>query len=239
MKKLLIITIVSFITCNAMALEFEPQEGFTNMVFLGMNATNVRNSDFDGKIGGVMGFRTDYTLPKAHGTYITLGIDWTMKGGKASRTVIDPLDGTTAQKATAKTNLHYVEIPLRVGFRYNFNKHIGVYGEIGPYFAIGVGGKHKFEVDADGAQWKDIEDANTWKAFKKSTVNANFQRWDTGIGFRVGSEYNQHYNLMLGCDWGFTDMWRDSYRDAMWNAGAPILGKAKNFNFTLAFGFRF
>ena len=102
------------------------------------------------------------------------------------------------------------------------------------------------DVDADGAVWDEIEEAGTWKAFKKSTAlyHENFQRWDAGFGFRVGAEYNQHYNLMLGCDWGFTDMYRDEYRDAMYEGyrkglvAAP-LAKAKNFNFTIAFGYRF
>ena len=49
---------------------------------------------------------------------------------------------------------------------HNFSKEIGVYGELGPYFAVGVGGKHKLHVDADGAFWDEIEEAGTWKAFK-------------------------------------------------------------------------
>ena len=228
---------------NAMALENEPVQGFTGMAFLGMNASQIHNTNYDGKVGGVMGFRLDYVLPKAHGTYITAGVDWTMKGGKFDTTRDG--EGVTGE-ASVKTNLHYMEIPIRVGFRYNFSKEIGVYGELGPYFAVGVGGKHKLHVDADGAFWDDVEDAGTWKAFKKSTAlyHENYQRWDAGFGFRVGAEYNQHYNLMLGCDWGFTDMYRDEYRDAMYEGyrnglvAAP-LAKAKNFNFTIAFGYRF
>lgn len=240
MKKLVIAALAVLFAGNAMAFEGEPKEGFTSMGFLGVNATHIKNTPYDGKAGGVMGFRVDYILPKAHGTYVTAGIDWAMKGGKFKTIEYDPTDntGTIYADATQKAKLHYVEIPIRVGFRYNISKEIGVYGELGPYFAIGIGGKNKLKVDADGTQWNDVEDDGTWKAFKKSTVNANFQRWDAGFGFRVGAEYNQHYNLMLGCDWGITDMWRDDYRDAMWGAGFP-LAKAKNFNFTLAFGYRF
>ena len=243
MRKILMIALGVLFAGNAMALENEPVQGFTGMAFLGMNASQIHNTNYDGKVGGVMGFRLDYVLPKAHGTYITAGVDWTMKGGK-----FDTFRAWENEDfdATVKTNLHYMEIPIRVGFRYNFSKEIGVYGELGPYFAVGVGGKHKLHVDADGAVWDEIEDAGTWKAFKKSTAlyHENYQRWDAGFGFRVGAEYNQHYNLMLGCDWGFTDMYRDEYRDAMYEGyrkglvAAP-LAKAKNFNFTIAFGYRF
>lgn len=248
MKKLLLMVVAALFAGNAMALDNEPKEGVTAMAFMGLTTSHIKNTLYNGKAGGAMGFRLDYILPKAHGTYITAGLDWTMKGGKFKTFEVDPTDQTAAiyVDATEKAKLHYVEIPIRAGFRYNINKQIGVYGELGPYFAIGVGGKHKYKVDADGALWNDIEEDNTWKAFKKSTVAGrdNFQRWDAGIGFRIGAEYNQHYNLMFGCDWGITDMWRDDYRDVMYeefrlgNIGAP-LAKAKNFLFTLAFGYRF
>lgn len=235
MRKFLMIALGVLFAGNAMALDNEPQQGFTGMAFLGMNATKIRNTGYDGKVGGTMGFRLDYVLPKAHGTYVTAGVDWTMKGSKVKCIAGDL---AASSDATLKNKLHYAEIPIRVGFRYNFSKEVGVYGELGPYFAVGLGGKHKLSVDADGSIWDAVEDAATWKAFKKSSVRENFQRWDAGFGFRVGAEYNQHYNLMLGCDWGITDMWRDEYRDAMFEAGLP-LNKAKNFNFTLAFGYRF
>lgn len=215
---------------NAMALEYEPEPGISTQVFLGMNATKIKNTGYDGKIGGVFGVKFDYVLPKAHGTYISAGLDWTMKGAKA-----DVLS-LTGLEATDKFKLNYLEIPVHVGFRYNFSQEVGVYGEFGPYFAMGITGKHKLSVDGDGPAAR--ADEWSYNAFKKSTTRANFQRWDAGLGFRVGAEYNQHYNLILGCDWGITDMWRDDYRDAMWTALTP-LSKAKNFNFTIAFGYRF
>lgn len=249
MKKFLILAVATLFAGSAMALDNEPKTGVTTMGFLGLNVSQIRNSGYDGKAGGTMGARLDYVLPKAHGTYVTAGVDWAMRGGKYDDIAIDLATdptGATTSSATVKANLHYVEIPIRVGFRYNFSQEIGVYGELGPYFAVGIGGKHKLDIDADGTPWRTLEDQGTWKAFKKSTVvdHDNFQRWDAGLGFRVGAEYNKHYNLMLGCDWGFTDIWRDDYRDVMASpaalaAGISPLQKAKNFNFTLAFGYRF
>ena len=246
MKKFFMIALGVLFAGNAMAIENEPKQGFTGMAFMGVNATHIKNTEYDGKAGGVFGFRLDYVLPKAHGAYVTAGADWTMKGGRYDTKtnevpfLTSPTDLIDVEDATIKAGLHYIEIPIRVGFRYNISKEVGVYGELGPYFAVGLGGKHKLKVDADGSRWNKLEDKNTWKAFKKNEEigRDNFQRWDAGFGFRVGAEYNQHYNLMLGCDWGITDMWRDDYRDAMYEARNP-LDKAKNFNFTLAFGYRF
>ena len=229
---------------NAKALDNEPEEGFTFMGLFGMNISKLQNHDYNAKFGATMGARVDYVLPYAHGTYVTAGVDWTMKGGKLSQSfnvLGSQVDGT------AKYNLHYFEIPIRVGFRYNVLENLGFYGEIGPYFAVGVGGKHKLSIDIDGEAANAVEDAGTYKAFKNADFDPTnptklpFQRWDAGIGFRIGAEYNQHYNLMFGCDWGLADIYRESLRDQFYEATGRTasLPKVKNFNFSITVGYRF
>ncbi len=238
MKKFLIAAI-ALVMCagNAKALDNEPEEGFTFMGIFGMNISKLQNHDYNAKLGATMGGRVDYVLPSAHGTYITAGVDWTMKGGKESQS---RTAGGVDVDATAKYNLHYFEIPIRVGFRYNPLENLGFFGEIGPYFAVGVGGKHKYSLDIDGEAANAIEDLNTYKAFKNYGYPIeSFQRWDAGIGFRVGVEYNQHYNLMFGCDWGLADIYRDSLRDDYYQANGYRLPKVKNFNFSITIGYRF
>ena len=229
---------------SAKALEYEPETGFTYMGLFGMNVSSLQNHAYGAKAGAMMGGRVDYVLPKAHGTYLTAGLDWTMKGGKTSVTAM--LDGGDAN-ATVKYALHYFEVPIRVGFRYNVMEELGFYGEVGPYFAIGIGGKHKMSVDGDGPAVREMEDENTFKAFKNKVdmEKQTFQRWDAGLGFRIGAEYNQHYNLMFGCDWGLADIYRDNLRDAFWEATEKEFGegirlpKVHNFNFSITFGYRF
>lgn len=225
---------------NAKALDNEPEEGFTFMGLFGMNISKIQNSGYDAKVGAMMGARVDYVLPKAHGTYLTAGLDWTMKGAKLTA-LAGPFEADV--DATSKYALHYFEVPIRIGFRYNVLENLGFYGELGPYFAVGVGGKHRLSVDMDGDAANEVEDAGTYKAFKNTTDldRPTFQRWDAGIGFRIGAEYNEHYNLMFGCDWGLADMYRDKFRDAYYNAseGRFSLPKVKNFNFSITVGYRF
>lgn len=238
MKKIiyLIIALVAF-SNSAKAFEYEPEEGLSFMGLFGMNISTLQNHPYKAKVGAMMGMRADYMLPHAHGAYLTAGLDWTMKGGKLSglaRVNAEDLN------ATGKYNLHYLEIPIRVGFRYNFSESIGVYGEVGPYFAIGVGGRHKAIIDGDGADVRAAEDNNTYKAFVDDVNHENFQRWDAGLGIRVGAEYNQHYNLLLGCDWGFADIYRDNYRDHYYTTNNNTrLPKVRNFNFSITVGYRF
>ncbi|MBQ0020433.1 MAG: PorT family protein [Bacteroidales bacterium] len=235
MKKFLVAALALVCSGSAFAIDNEPEEGLSTQVFLGMTTSSIQNlNSFDGKVGGTAGIKFDYMLPNAHGTYINAGLDWIMKGAKMSYKNDFPVIGTT--EVTTKIPTHYIELPVHVGFRYNVMQDLGVYGEVGPYFAFGVGGNNKVSLDADGSEVAQYE--SSYSIFKKAKDRVNFQRWDAGFGFRVGCEYMNHYSLNLGCDWGFTDMWRDSYRDAAHDAGVK-LDKIKNFAFNLSFGYRF
>ena len=234
---------LTMVSNNVMAFDYEPEEGLTYMGIFGMNVSKLQNHHYSSKVGATMGLRLDYMLPHAHGAYITSGLDWTMKGGKTS---VVALVGNTEYDATLKYSMHYFEIPIHAGFRYNFNENIGVYAEFGPYFSVGVGGKHKANIDGDGEAVREKEEANTHKAFKNyGYPQESFQRWDAGLGFRVGAEYNEHYNLIIGCDWGLTDIYRNSYRDAYYDAPEELkdkgisLPKVKNFNLSVTLGYRF
>lgn len=226
MKKFLVAALALVMSGSAFAIDNEPEEGVSAQVFLGLTASNIRSLEMSTKAGGTFGFKLDYMLPNAHGTYINGGVDWIMKGAKES-IQITPAPGIDID-GTEKINGHYLEIPIHVGFRYNIMPELGVFGEVGPYFSFGVGGKHKLTADVDGYR----EYSTSTKTFKKS--QDGFQRWDAGMGFRVGAEYNQHYSLSLGCDWGFTDMFTDDFREKYLPGFTP-----KNFAFVMAFGYRF
>ena len=129
MKKILFV-IVAMVMCagNAKAFEYEPEQGFSWMGIFGMNVSKLQNHDFGAKAGAVLGARVDFVLPKAHGTYLTAGLDWTMKGGKGEEPDIT-IDGKDYD-VTGKYALHYFEVPIRVGFRYNPTESIGLYGDM-------------------------------------------------------------------------------------------------------------
>ena len=57
----------------------------------------------------------------------------------------DVVVGAEGRDMTVKYRPYYIEIPLHVGYRYNVLENLGVYADFGPYFAIGVNGKEKFD----------------------------------------------------------------------------------------------
>lgn len=238
MKKFFYLVIaLALSSVHAMAFENEPEDGLSWMGIFGMNISKLQNSDYSAKAGATLGIRADYMLPKAHGTYLTAGIDWSMKGGKASDIIFD-LSGEPI--GSSKYVLHYIEVPIRVGFRYNVLENLGLYGELGPYFAVGVGGSHSASIGLDGGDAREMEEELSFNAFKNyDDLTQSFQRWDAGIGFRIGAEYEQRYNFMIGADWGLADIYRTSLRDRYFDVTGISLPKVKNFNFSITVGYRF
>ena len=221
---------------SAKALEYIPESGFTVQGLFGMNISNFRqpNSLVDGltdpKAGFNLGVRGEYMLPSCYGVFVNLGVNYTMKGAKMDVAASLPDD----YSCTVKYRPCYIEIPLHVGYRFNVLDNLGVFADFGPYFAIGVNGKENFEFDGDA-----VEDYSK-KFFRNSKMDlGEIQRYDFGLGFRVGAEYANHHSLNFSFDWGLTDMYRDSYRREFFEKNGFELGKLKNFNAGITYGYRF
>ena len=237
MKKIFALALAAIMCASsAKALEYIPESGFTVQGLFGMNISNFRHPDaaFDGltdpKAGFNLGVRGEYMLPSCYGVFVNLGVNYTMKGAKMDVAASLPDD----YSCTVKYRPCYIEIPLHVGYRFNVLDNLGVFADFGPYFAIGVNGKEKTEFEGDA-----VEDRST-KFFRNSKmILGEIQRYDFGLGFRVGAEYANHHSLNFSFDWGLTDMYRDSYRREFFKENGFELGKLKNFNAGITYGYRF
>ena len=237
MKKIFALALAAIMCASsAKALEYIPESGFTVQGLFGMNISNFRHPDaaFDGltdpKAGFNLGVRGEYMLPSCYGVFVNLGVNYTMKGAKMDVAASLPDD----YSCTVKFRPCYIEIPLHVGYRFNVLDNLGVFADFGPYFAIGVNGKEKTEFEGDA-----VEDYSK-KFFRNSKmILGEIQRYDFGLGFRVGAEYANHHSLNFSFDWGLTDMYRDSYRREFFKQNGFELGKLKNFNAGITYGYRF
>ena len=237
MKKIFALALAAIMCASsAKALEYIPESGFTVQGLFGMNISNFRQPNSlvdaltDPKAGFNLGIRGEYMLPSCYGVFVNLGVNYTMKGAKMDVAASLPDD----YSCTVKFRPCYIEIPLHVGYRFNVLDNLGVFADFGPYFAIGVNGKEKTEFEGDA-----VEDYSK-KFFRNSKmILGEIQRYDFGLGFRVGAEYANHHSLNFSFDWGLTDMYRDSYRREFFKENGFELGKLKNFNAGITYGYRF
>ena len=163
---------------SAKAIDYVPESGFTNEAHVGMSISSFRGEICDPKIGMTFGWRGEYMLPGAMGTYVNFGLDMTQKGANDVNIPRYP--------ESEKINAFYLSLPLHVGYRYNILEDLGVYADFGPYFAAGFASN------------------NGW--FGNEEVDA--RRFDIGLGCRVGAEYNNHLSLTFGFDWGMADYYK-------------------------------
>lgn len=211
---------------NAMALEYEPEAGFTWQGMFGMNLSNFSGTMFDTSIkpGFNLGVRGEYMLPGCAGVFVNGGLNYTMKGAQS-----DEVPG-----ATLKSRACYVEIPVHVGYRYNISDAVGIYADFGPYFALGINGKSIIDYD------DDLLDTQKSRFFRNSNGSfGDIQRFDFGVGYRIGAEYINHHSLTLGMDWGITDMYTGNFRKDYKASTGLTLDQLHNFNVSLTYGYRF
>lgn len=233
MKKSLIIALtalassVSAFASSDFSFGTSNDGGFSVIGQFGMNISNFRMNQLptmDGKVGFNTGIHAEYLLPECYGVYLNAGLDYGMKGAKKRIELL---------KATAVTRPMYLSIPIHVGYRYEVMEDLGVYADFGPYFALGTNGKHVLKNDDYSTDVKH--------SFFNDDSNVNFyevKRADFGLGFRIGAEYAQHYNLVFSCDWGITEMLTQEQKNALYLAGAQD-ASMKNFAAGVTFGYRF
>lgn len=169
----------------------------------GMNVSNITDSSGDARIGFHIGVRGEYNF--TNNVYGNVGLLFSQKGTKK-----DYDDGSSVS-----FNPGYLELPIHVGYRYDLGNNVSIFGETGPYLAVGVCGKSKYK--------ETLGDASV-------TVKSDFfgdngaQRFDGGWGLRVGFEASS-FQMHLGYDYGFAKLF-----DA---------GSNHNSNFTVGVSYMF
>ncbi len=171
----------------------------------GMLVNRITNyaDDADNKMGFDVGVRLEVGFTP--NIYLGTGLQYAMKGAKVS-----------GHGWEAKCNPQYLQIPIHVGYRYDFNETIGIFGEFGPYIAVGVAGKDKYEVD----HYKRDDD------FFGDTDEGGAKRFDMGLGIHVGCEIIGHWQVALGYDFGLVNMLDepgDKYRNGSLRLGLAYM----------------
>lgn len=162
------------------------QEGLRWGATFGMNSSNFSADLYSSKIGCHAGVRAELPLYQiAEGVYLDMGALLSLKGAK--------LNG--GSKGSVKYNPIYLEVPVHMGYKYAVNENFAVFGNAGPYIAMGLFGKLK----ANEEYW----DTGSGKVFDEE--GANMQRFDFGLGLKVGVEFCKQYQISFGYDWALLD----------------------------------
>jgi hypothetical protein len=187
MKKLILIAIAAFGVMQANAqFSINPEAG-VNFAKVGSGA--------DFRTGYKVGAVADIDIAK--GFYIQPGLFYSAKGSKS---------GGTNLSYELQTN--YLEIPLSLGYRYDFGKAGGIFATVGPYLGVGLNGKYKatalgHSVDTDIKAGKEFERIDVGMNLSIGYISpiGIYIRGQYGMGFTEA--YQGLKNRVLGVSVGY------------------------------------
>lgn len=158
-------------------------------VTAGLNASNFSHEGFDGKCGFHLGVNALFDASELlDDTYVRAELLFQRKGARVDKDYFQ-----------SKIRTCYLELPVRYGYACGLNSDWTIFGETGPYFAIGLGGRIRSEV-------QDEYD-KIWKSSHKFFTGDNDAHlFDMGWGVHVGGIYQQVHQISIGWDWGFINM---------------------------------
>ena len=178
-RNLILIVAVSVMSLNVYAQRFS----FEANAGLGVASM----SNIDSRMGFHIGIIGNYQFPKSAGPYINGGLLFKLKGAQS-----------TIKGSRYSFGQYCFEIPVHVGYKYEFNNNVALFGEFGPYIGIGLFGGCKIKDSGS-----TIVDVDTYGDI------GGIKRFDFGFGFKLGVELNKRIPISVGYDFGVLNVNRD------------------------------
>ena len=127
------------------------------------------------------------------GAYMDFAALLTLKGAKVNG----------GSLASITFNPYYLEVPVRVGYKYAVNDDFSLFGSVGPYIAVGLFGKAKAKVDGD---YFDFDEIGGNSASEDIFGDDGLKRFDFGLGLKAGVEFSKKYQVAISYDFGLVEV---------------------------------
>lgn len=191
MKKLIIAVLLGVMAIPSMAQEW--RVGAT----AGVNV-NAPSGDYTGQTGFNVGVKAELGLPKAtKGWFMDFGALLSSHGWKST----GYYDNTTATGLKWNATPYYLNIPIHAGYKFHCGDNFKLFASAGPYISIGLFGKETMTATLAGT-------STTTTASNNVFADKAQERFDWGLGFRVGAELYNHWQLSVGYDWGMKSVFK-------------------------------
>lgn len=183
-----------------------------------LSVSNLELNNDKSKLGFNVGVAVEFPIVRSF--YINSGLFYTTKGIKFENSGSDwSLDETW--------NAGYIELPVYASYRLNFAEASQLQINFGPYFAYGVNGKVKYELNEEGDVSK--YDYDIFGASEDDVEKGGVKRFDCGLGVGLGYTFHKIY-LGINYQFGLTNI---ADKKEWGNV------KVKNNNFNISIGYNF
>lgn len=154
-------------------------------------------SDYDSKTGFNVGVKGEWGLPNvSKGLYVDFGLLLSSQGWESS----GYYDNQKKQNMQWKGNPYFLNIPIHIGYKFALGNNTTLFVHVGPYIGIGLFGKNKLVTETEAGEKATITLADNVFSDKQA------ERFDWGIGGKVGVEFAKHIQVAVGYDWGLKNL---------------------------------
>ncbi len=154
-----------------------------------------------------LGAKADwYAFGEDKYSFVQAGLLFASKGWKD-----DVFSISEPFSCTQKCRLYYLEVPVHVGYTFSLGERTSLITTVGPYAAVGLGGKNK-----------------AWDIKSKPFKDGEYKRFDCGLGADVTLEYNR-LQFGVGASFGLLRQTTDKWR---------MMGKLRHRTILVSLGYR-
>ncbi len=148
------------------------------------------------KVGFGVGVQGEYAFSdKDKGLFLDASLLFDAKNWKSATY----FDNSTSKTGKWNYSSYGLNIPINIGYRFHLTKSFNLLASAGPYFEIGVAGKEK----SDFARKETTISSNTYK-------DKLMNRFNWGLGFRLGGEISNHFQVNAYYNIGLKDIYKTS-----------------------------
>lgn len=210
---LFIATLMCVATANAQSMWWDSSksaEGFGLGAQFGLNLTKFSHVDRWSDIKPGINVGVTLEKPIVNSLSVKTALLFTMKGTKGTN------PNGFGGSITTTFAPYYLELPVLASYRVPVSDALRVQFDLGPYFAYGIGGRHKIEAEGRGAG-DDVKD----------DVFPDFlNRFDMGLQFGPSVTWKDKFTAGLIFDTSLIDI-------------SNMGGKVGNFSFMINLGYKF
>ena len=154
-------------------------------------------SDYYSKTGFNVGVKGEWGLPNvSKGLYLDFGVLLSSQGWESS----GYYDTQEKQSMQWKGNPYFLNIPIHIGYKFSLGHNTALFAHVGPYIGIGLFGKNKLVTETEAGKKATTTLADNVFSDKQA------ERFDWGIGGKVGVEFAKHVQVAVGYDWGLKNL---------------------------------
>jgi opacity protein-like surface antigen len=182
LTKISIILLISMLGLKANAQTFGLKAGLNLSNMLDKDDDDTYSNDYKMNPGFHLGATVD--VPLSNFLSFESGLLFTTKGTKSETEIM-------GADFKARVILSYLEIPLTIKATHDLGGGLKMYGAVGPYVGVGIGGKVKGTIEYQG-ETETNEEEIKWGGDEDED---DLKRLDVGLTFGGGVEIN---SIMVG-----------------------------------------